>query len=328
MPGASSPRPLARTDFRLAILNGQVKPRPTHRRTLKTPQALYIEIEHDVRAKPDCHYSIRSTFQLDHRRALSSSGGRRRRPVLILSVFIAAMVSLAAAFSAAELSRLSQAAGFIFRARPSPVLRVSGGWIWLFSNMFPARRSRSAPGTTWPISPAFAGERRRGPFIVRRPHPASRAKESSRLNNRWFCSKSALHFCRRGLSAFSRNEPASVRALVFAAFGRGGDHLFAYAGFARIKAIVADEIGNREKNVPRAALASMLSRCWQVTSSSRRPPSAEQIRGVGGIGLALGGRDRVHTLGFGAARGFGGGRSRDGRAGFRSDIEAGPGHVR
>lgn len=185
-------------------------------------------------------------------------------PSLILSVFIAAMVSLMTAFSAAELSRIYPRSGGVYLFAREAISGFTGflvGWIWLFSNIVSGATVAVGFGYYLayflPHLPASVGA---GLVIVSAVLiQLLGAKESSRLNNLlvlfkigvllFFAAAAFPHFRGTNLRPFM---PFGLRGV----WAGAATIFFAYAGFARV-AIVADEIENPRKNVPRATLASM-----------------------------------------------------------------------
>ncbi len=185
-------------------------------------------------------------------------------PGLVVSVLIAAFVSLLTGLSAAELSRMYPRSGGVYLFARETLSDFSGflvGWVWLFSNL--------VAGAT--VAVGFGHYLNF--FLPKLPSGAAAAfavitavlihllgaKESSRLNNALVLFKIAilLFF---SLVAFLHFRGANFRPLLpfgFRGVWAGAATIFfAYAGFARV-AIVADEIENPQKNVPRATLMSI-----------------------------------------------------------------------
>lgn len=186
-------------------------------------------------------------------------------PALVLSVLIAAFVSLLTGFSTAELSRLYPRSGGVYifaRETLSEFLGFLVGWVWLFSNIVSGATVAVGFGHYLkffvPALPTAAGI-----FAVAAStvmiHLAG-AKESSRLNNVLVFVKVAILLFFSG-AAFLHFQGSNLRP--FLPFGFRGvwtgaaTVFFAYAGFARV-AIVADEIEEPRKNVPRATLLSIV----------------------------------------------------------------------
>ena len=186
-------------------------------------------------------------------------------PALVLSVLIAALVSLLTGFATAELSRLYPRSGGVYvfaRETLSEFLGFLVGWIWLFSNVVSGATVAVGFGHYlkyfFPALPTAAGI-----FVVAAStvmiHLAG-AKESSRFNNALVLVKIAILLSFSG-AAFLHFQGANMRP--FLPFGFRGvwagaaTIFFAYAGFARV-AIVADEIEDPRKNVPRATLISIV----------------------------------------------------------------------
>jgi len=185
-------------------------------------------------------------------------------PGLVLSVLIAGFVSLLTGLSTAELSRLYPRSGGVYvfaRETLSGFLGFLVGWVWLFSNVVSGATVAVGFGHYLkhlvPALPTAAGI----VIVVASTvmvHLAG-ARESSRFNNALVLFKIAvlLFFA---AAAFVHFQGSYFRP--FLPFGYRGvwagaaTIFFAYAGFARV-AIVADEIEEPRKNVPRATLLSI-----------------------------------------------------------------------
>jgi len=185
-------------------------------------------------------------------------------PALILSVLIAAVVSLLTGFTAAELSRMYPRSGGVYVFARETLSVFPGflvGWIWLFSNVVSGATVAVGFGHYLsyfiPALPTSVGIVVVVAFTVM-VHLAG-AKESSRFNNVLVLVKIAILLFFAG-AAFLHFQGANLRP--FLPFGFRGvwagaaTIFFAYAGFARV-AIVADEIKEPRKNVPRATLLSI-----------------------------------------------------------------------
>jgi APA family basic amino acid/polyamine antiporter len=186
-------------------------------------------------------------------------------PALILSVLIAAAVSLLTGLSTAELSRLYPRSGGVYvfaRETLSDSFGFLVGWVWLFSNIVSGATVAVGFGHYlryfFPALPTAAGIVAVSAFTVM-IHLAG-AKESSWFNNilvlfkiailLFFSAAAFLHFQGPNLRPFL---PFGFRGV----WAGAATIFFAYAGFARV-AIVADEIEDPRKNVPRATLLSIL----------------------------------------------------------------------
>ncbi len=185
-------------------------------------------------------------------------------PALVLSVLIAAFVSLLTGLSTAELSRMYPRSGGVYifaRETLSDFLGFLVGWVWLFSNVVGGATVAVGFGHYlsffFPKLPAGVGIVAVVVFTVM-IHLAG-AKESSRFNNVLVVFKIAVLIF-FSAAAFLHFQGANFRP--FLPFGFRGvwagaaTIFFAYAGFARV-AIVADEIEEPRKNVPRATLISI-----------------------------------------------------------------------
>lgn len=185
-------------------------------------------------------------------------------PGLVVSVLIAAAVSLLTGLAAAGLSRMFPRSGGVYlfaRETLSGSLGFLVGWVWLFSNVVSG--ATVAVGFAhyltffFPRVPTAAGVL----LVVAAATliQLGGAKESSRFNNVlvvfkiailvFFSVAALLHF--RG-SNFRPFMPFGLPGI----WAGAATIFFAYAGFARV-AIVADEIEEPRKNVPRATLLSI-----------------------------------------------------------------------
>jgi APA family basic amino acid/polyamine antiporter len=185
-------------------------------------------------------------------------------PALAASVLIAALVALLTGLASAELSRRYPRSGGVYvfaRETLSGFWGFLVGWVWLFSNIVAGATVAVGFGHYlrffFPKLPTSAGIL----FVVASTvliHLAG-AKESSRFNNVLVLFKIGILLFFSG-AAFLHFQGANFRP--FMPFGLRGvwagaaTIFFAYAGFARV-AIVADEIEEPRKNVPRATLLSI-----------------------------------------------------------------------
>jgi APA family basic amino acid/polyamine antiporter len=185
-------------------------------------------------------------------------------PALVVSVLIAAVVSLLTGLAAAELSRIYPRSGGVYVFARETLSGFSGflvGWVWLFSNLvagatvavgFGHYLAFFVPGLPSGAGAAIA-------IAVAVLIHLLGAKESSRLNNVLVMFKIAVLLFFSAV-AFLHFRAAHFRP--FLPFGFRGVWagaaiiFFAYAGFARV-AIVADEIEDPRRNVPRATLMSI-----------------------------------------------------------------------
>jgi len=186
-------------------------------------------------------------------------------PALVGSVLIAAAVSLLTGLSAAALSRLYPRSGGVYVFTREAISDFAGfvvGWAWLFSNIVGG--ATVAVGFSYYMS-FFVPALPRAVGIVAVVAltvgiQLLGAKESSRFNNVLDVVKVAvlLFFA---AAAFSHFQPSHFRP--FLPFGVKGlwagaaTIFFAYGGFARV-AVIADEIEDPRRNVPRATILSIL----------------------------------------------------------------------
>jgi APA family basic amino acid/polyamine antiporter len=185
-------------------------------------------------------------------------------PALVASVLIAAAVSLLTGLAAAELSRKYPRSGGVYIFAREAISGFSGflvGWVWLFSNIVSGATVAVGFGHYltffFPALPTGAG----AAFVLAAVVLINLlgAKESSRFNNILVMFKIAILLFFSG-AAFLHFHGANFRPLMpfgFRGVWAGAATIFfAYAGFARV-AIVADEIEDPRKNVPRATLLSI-----------------------------------------------------------------------
>jgi APA family basic amino acid/polyamine antiporter len=186
-------------------------------------------------------------------------------PALIGSVLIAAAVSLLTGFSTAALSRLYPRSGGVYVFAREAISDSAGflvGWAWLFSNIIGG--ATVAVGFGYYLSfflpglPKAAGIV--GVVALTVGIQLRGARESSRFNN-------ILDVVKIGILLFFSVEAFRHFRVAhfhpFLPFGMKGvwagaaTIFFAYAGFARV-AVIADEIEDPRRNVPRATLLSIL----------------------------------------------------------------------
>jgi APA family basic amino acid/polyamine antiporter len=186
-------------------------------------------------------------------------------PALVGAVLIAAGVSLLTGLTTASLSRMYPRSGGVYVFARETISDFAGflvGWAWLFSNIiggatvavgfghylsffFP--RLPTAVGITTVIAVTVMVQLRG-------------AEESSRFNNildvvkigvlLFFSVEAFLHFHASNLHPAM---PFGFKGL----WAGAATMFFAYAGFARV-AVVADEIKDPRRNVPRATILSIL----------------------------------------------------------------------
>ncbi len=185
-------------------------------------------------------------------------------PALVVSVLIAAGVSLLTGLAAAELSRMYPRSGGVYVFAREAISDFSGflvGWVWLFSNIVAGATVAVGFGHYlsffFPRLPMAGGAALVIVSVVL--INLLGAKESSRFNNILVLFKIAILLFFSGV-AFLHFHGAHFRPLmpfgVRGVWAGAATIFFAYAGFARV-AIVADEIEDPRKNVPRATLMSI-----------------------------------------------------------------------
>lgn len=185
-------------------------------------------------------------------------------PGLVVSVLIAAGVSLLTGFTTAALSRMYPHSGGVYLFTREAISDFAGflvGWAWLFSNVIGG--ATVAVGFGYYLSFFFPGLPKAvgivGVVVLTVWIQLLGTRESSRFNNVLGVVKVAvlLFFA---AAIFRHFHAANFRPLM--PFGMKGvwagaaTIFFAYAGFARV-AVVADEIEDPKRNVPRATLISI-----------------------------------------------------------------------
>ncbi len=185
-------------------------------------------------------------------------------PAMIISILIAAGVSLVTALSFAELASWLPKEGGVYEFAHellSPYLGFTAGWMWMLSNTF----------TGAAVSLGFAYYFTSVVPAIPAPWLASvicllftyinyiGVRKSATLNNYLVVAKLLIlaffvvfgltHFNGRNLTPFVSSTTGILYATVFV--------FFAFGGFARI-AVVAEEVKDPRRNVPRAILLSLL----------------------------------------------------------------------
>ncbi len=228
-------------------------------------------------------------------------------PALVVSVLIAAVASLLTGLAAAELSRLYPRSGGVYVFARETLSDFSGflvGWVWLFSNLVAGATVAVGFGhyLTFflPGLPSSAGAALAIAAAVL-VHLLG-AKESSRLNNvlvlfkiavlLFFSAVAFLHF--RG-AHFQPFLPFGFRGV----WAGAATIFFAYAGFARV-AIVADEIEDPRRNVPRATLMSIFISTGIYLLVAVAAIGGAGVKVLAGSGSPLADAIGAMGLGFGA----------------------------
>ncbi|VVB98440.1 Amino acid permease [uncultured archaeon] len=186
-------------------------------------------------------------------------------PAVFISVLIAAAVAALTGLTSAELSSRYQKSGGAYLFARETISEFAGflvGWVWLFSNVIAG--ATVAVGFGYYLAFFF-------PFIPSNMGAALAVitftginllgvRESSKLNDVLVMVKIAILLFFVAVAAFYF-KPANFQPL--APFGIEGvlagaaTIFFAYAGFARV-AMVADDIKDAARTVPRATLLSIL----------------------------------------------------------------------
>ncbi|MBS7626075.1 amino acid permease [Candidatus Bathyarchaeota archaeon] len=207
-------------------------------------------------------------------------------PALILSILIAAIISLVTAMSFAELTAWLPAEGSVYEFSyrlVSPIVGYSAGWMWIVSNIF--------AGAT--VSLGFG-------YYLTALAPTLDSKlvavilsilfttlncvgvhESAKFNNALVISKIVVLgiFIIAGLPHLNY-EFFKIQGEYLSGILPGTFYIFfAYGGFARV-AVIAEEVKDAEKTVPRAILIALVA-------------SAIIYILVGGVAVGLIGAERL-----------------------------------
>jgi len=185
-------------------------------------------------------------------------------PAIFLSVIVAALVSLLTGLSSAGLSKRFPRSGGAYLFAKEAISDSFGfvvGWVWLFSNIvtgatvavgFGYYLAFFIPRISIHVGGALAVVSAVGVHLLG-------TKESSRLNNvlvliklmiLFFFTFSAIFFFK--ISNFEPLLPYGIRGV----WAGAATIFFAYAGFARV-AVIADEVIDPAKTVPRATIISI-----------------------------------------------------------------------
>jgi APA family basic amino acid/polyamine antiporter len=183
---------------------------------------------------------------------------------VVVSILLAGIVSLFTAMSFSELSAHFPKEGGAYefaRRMISPFAGFSAGWMWVVSNVFGgtavALGFANYLGTIFPLLPQqYAAAVLCALFTLLN---ILGVKRSAQLNNALVAAKLAIlvFFFAVGIwhanaENFHPFEPIKTGVLYGAFY-----IFFAYGGFARVT-IIAEEIKNPERNVPRAIIISLL----------------------------------------------------------------------
>lgn len=225
-------------------------------------------------------------------------------PALVASVLVASGVSLLTGLSTAALSRLYPRSGGVYVFTREAISDFAGfivGWTWLFSNIIGG--ATVAVGFGYYLSffdPSLP--RAVGIVIVVAATvwiQLRGAKGSSRINNILDAVKIAvlLFFA---IEAFRHFHGSNFRP--FLPFGMKGlwagaaTIFFAFGGFARV-AVIADEIKDPRRNVPRATILSIL-----ISTAIYLVVAVAAVGGAGPALLARSGSplaDAMNSMGLG-----------------------------
>jgi APA family basic amino acid/polyamine antiporter len=226
-------------------------------------------------------------------------------PALILSIVLAAAISLFTALSFIQLTQWRPAEGSVYfysRSLLSPFAGFLSGWMWIASNIFTG--AAVALGVAHYLQSLLPGVDPKWVAVLLCLGFSwlnlVGVKNSARVNNvlvgtkvvvlLLFVAVGAFHFRPVHFSPFFRS-PAGVFQGAFFIF-------FAFAGFARV-AIIAEEVHDARKTVPRAIVTALalsaliyiavsavaLGLVGSARLAASKSPLAEAIRVVGSPGL-------------------------------------------
>ena len=228
-------------------------------------------------------------------------------PAVFLSVVAAGLVSLLTGLSSAELSRKFPMSGGAYVFAKEALSGFFGfvvGWVWLFSNIvtgatvavgFGYYLSFFSPSLSIHVGGALA-------VFLAVIVQLLGAKESSRLNNvlvmikllilLFFIVSAAFFFHR---SHFGPLLPFGIRGV----WAGAAVIFFAYAGFARV-AVIADEIIDPAKTVPRATIISISISTLIYVLVAVAAVGIAGFRTLAGSGSPLADAARMEGFSFGA----------------------------
>jgi APA family basic amino acid/polyamine antiporter len=189
---------------------------------------------------------------------------RQAGPALIVSIVIAALMALLSALSIAELTRWLPTEGSsyeIARRLLSPSTGFVAGWMYIVNNTFTG--AAVAIGFAHSLAIVMPG--------VPAPWAASLLclvftvlnsvgiRQSARLNNVLVVGKLAILalFCALGLRYFDPGHFVPLEPLQWGVVAGASSMFFAFGGSARV-AVMAEEVIDPSRNVPRAILLSLL----------------------------------------------------------------------
>jgi APA family basic amino acid/polyamine antiporter len=182
---------------------------------------------------------------------------------LIVSMFIAAIISMFTALSFAELTAWQPKEGSIYEYTYQLISPFAGflvGWVWILSNVFAGAAVSLGFAHYWTsIFPIFPASWTAAVLCI-----AFAAlnffgiRQSARLNNFIVVAKLLIlaFFIIFGLTHANMANFVPFAPFKFGVLYGACFIFFAYGGFARV-AIVADEIKDAKRNVPRAILISL-----------------------------------------------------------------------
>lgn len=182
---------------------------------------------------------------------------------LIVSMFIAAIISMFTALSFAELTAWQPKEGSIYEYTYQLISPFAGflvGWVWILSNVFAGAAVSLGFAHYWTsIFPIFPASWTAAVLCI-----AFAAlnffgiRQSARLNNFIVVAKLLIlaFFIIFGLTHANMANFVPFAPFKFGVLYGACFIFFAYGGFARV-AIVADEIKDAKRNVPRAILLSL-----------------------------------------------------------------------
>jgi len=207
-------------------------------------------------------------------------------PALILSILIAAIIALITAMSFAELTAWLPVEGSIYEFSyrlVSPIVGYSAGWMWIVSNIFAG--AAVSLGFAYYLTalfpnldPKLAAVMLCFLFTILN---CIGVEMSAKFNNVLVIAKTVVLgiFITAGLQHLNYEFFKIPERYLYGIFPGAFYIFFAYGGFARV-AVIAEEVKDAEKTVPRAMLIALMA-------------SAIIYILVGGVAVGLIGAERL-----------------------------------
>ncbi|MEM3550249.1 MAG: amino acid permease, partial [Candidatus Bathyarchaeia archaeon] len=182
---------------------------------------------------------------------------------LTVSMIVAAVISMFTAMSFAELSTWQPREGSIYEYAYQLISPFAGfltGWMWIVSNTFAgAAVSLGFANYLWSLFPILPVNWIAAIFCITfTAVNFSGIRQSALLNNLLVAAKLSIlaFFVLYGLCFLNPSNFADFSPLRFEVFSGAFYIFFAYGGFARV-AVIAEEVKDARRNVPRAIILSL-----------------------------------------------------------------------